>query len=150
MWLGSSYLVVGRVAHKEKISLTAIALWDARGARSLSAAVSPEGDDAKTSSMLGVVIRGRNFGFAAAVLGVVAIAGAVPTNAAAERGVHLPAGSTVLRSPLGSWPDVIPRGFLGLGVEYQTLERYVGDDPHAIDPVFEQLIEISHPGRRHS
>jgi hypothetical protein len=97
--------------------------------------------------MLGAVIRRRSFGFVAAVLGVVAIAGTVATNATAERSVHLPAGSTVLTLPRGSWPDVIPPGFLGLGVEYQTLERYAGDDPNAVDPVFEQLIRDLSPGQ---
>ncbi len=123
---------------------------------------------AKTSSMFCVAIRGRSFAFATAMLAVLAVGGAVATSAtgngpstaqhqipsatakqvaAAERNVHLSAGSTVLSLPQAAWPRVVPAGFLGVGVEYQTLVRYVGDDAHAIDPVFEQLIRNLSPGQ---
>jgi hypothetical protein len=34
----------------------------------------------------------------------------------------------------------IPSGFLGLSLEYYAVEPYAGQDPHAINPVFEQLV----------
>ncbi len=34
----------------------------------------------------------------------------------------------------------IPTGFLGISLEYPAVEAYAGNDPLAIDPVFEQLI----------
>jgi hypothetical protein len=40
---------------------------------------------------------------------------------------------------------VIPGGFLGLSFEYRAIEAYAGADPHAIDPVFEQLIRNISP-----
>jgi hypothetical protein len=126
----------------------------------------------KTSSMFGLPIRGRSLAFAVAMLAVVAVAGAVvrlgsdfgasgnggtaehqapslPVRhvAAAHRAVHLPAGSIVLRLPQDTRPRVIPAGFLGVGVEYPTFERYAGDNANAIDPVFEQLIRNLSPGQ---
>ncbi len=122
--------------------------------------------------MFGLPIRGRTFAFVVAMLAVLAIAaaiGPVPSSsgasgngdtaqhqapslhvehvAAAHRAAHLPAGSIVLRLPQGTWPHLIPAGFLGVGVEYATFERYAGDDANAIDPVFEQLIRNLSPGQ---
>jgi hypothetical protein len=34
----------------------------------------------------------------------------------------------------------VPFGFLGLSLEYPSVEAYAGDDPNALDPVFEQLV----------
>ncbi|MDQ6821716.1 MAG: glycosyl hydrolase family 79 C-terminal domain-containing protein [Actinomycetota bacterium] len=45
---------------------------------------------------------------------------------------------------------VIPRGFLGLSLEYTALEPYAGQDPLAPDPVFLQLIRNLSPGQRPS
>jgi Glycosyl hydrolase family 79 C-terminal beta domain len=42
---------------------------------------------------------------------------------------------------------VIPAGFLGLSFEYPSLESYAGDDPLAINPVFEQLVRNLAPGQ---
>ena len=126
----------------------------------------------KTSSMFGRPLRGYSLAFAVAM--VAAIAGtavvvrlssastatgnggtaghqgaSLPVRhvAAAHQAVHLPAGSMVLRLPKETWPRVIPAGFLGTGVEYETFERYAGDNANAVDPVFEQLIRNLSPGQ---
>lgn len=55
--------------------------------------------------------------------------------------------NTVLTLPrLLSGPP-IPRGFLGLSLEYRAVEAYAGSDPSAINPVFEQLISNLSPGQ---
>src|SRR5579884_129701 len=41
----------------------------------------------------------------------------------------------------------IPPGFLGLSLEYPAVEAYAGTDPHAINPVFVQLIRNLSPGQ---
>jgi hypothetical protein len=115
-----------------------------------------------------LAIRGRRSAFTTAMLAVFAIGGALATSAtgngpstahhqpttvpakriaAARRSARSPAGRVVLTFPQSTWPVVLPAGFLGLGVEYQTLRRYVGDDPHAIDPVFARLIRNLSPGQ---
>jgi hypothetical protein len=42
---------------------------------------------------------------------------------------------------------MIPRGFLGLSLEYRAIETYAGQDPTAIDPVFEQLVRNLTPAQ---
>ena len=42
---------------------------------------------------------------------------------------------------------LIPRGFLGLSLEYRAIEAYAGSDPSAINPVLEQLISNLSPGQ---
>jgi hypothetical protein len=48
-------------------------------------------------------------------------------------------------------PDAIgarmPRGFVGLSLEYPTLEQYLGPDPHHLNPVFVALLRGLQPGR---
>jgi Glycosyl hydrolase family 79 C-terminal beta domain len=51
---------------------------------------------------------------------------------------------TVLRSGPGR---PIPAQFLGLSMEYTSLERYAGQSPAAINPVFRRLIENLSPGQ---
>jgi hypothetical protein len=41
----------------------------------------------------------------------------------------------------------IPRGFLGLSIEFQALPAYTGTDPSAINPVFEHLVSNLSPGQ---
>jgi Glycosyl hydrolase family 79 C-terminal beta domain len=52
--------------------------------------------------------------------------------------------AAVVREAPGS---VIPDGFLGLSFEYPSLESYAGEDPLAINPVFEQLVRNLTPGQ---
>jgi hypothetical protein len=42
----------------------------------------------------------------------------------------------------------VPSGYLGLSFEIRGIESYTGTDPHAINPVFEQLIRNLTPGQR--
>jgi hypothetical protein len=42
----------------------------------------------------------------------------------------------------------IPPGFVGLSIEYPTLEIYAGQDPNNLDPVFEQLVRNLAPAQR--
>jgi hypothetical protein len=42
----------------------------------------------------------------------------------------------------------IPSGFLGLGLEFRTVNAYAGDNPRALDPVFVQLLRNLSPGQR--
>ncbi len=46
--------------------------------------------------------------------------------------------------------QAIPRGFLGLSIEYNAFESYAGRDPLAPNPVFVQLIRNLSPGQRPS
>lgn len=41
----------------------------------------------------------------------------------------------------------IPAGFVGLSLEYSSIERYAGDNPAALDPVFERLVASLNPGQ---
>ncbi len=42
---------------------------------------------------------------------------------------------------------MIPSGFVGLSTEYWAIPSYAGQDPAALDPVFEQLLRNLAPGR---
>jgi hypothetical protein len=42
---------------------------------------------------------------------------------------------------------VVPYGFVGLSIEYQSVEAYAGTDPLALDPVFERLVHNLAPGQ---
>jgi hypothetical protein len=42
----------------------------------------------------------------------------------------------------------IPAGFVGLSMEFRALEAYGGQDPRALNPVFEQLIRNLAPGQQ--
>jgi hypothetical protein len=41
----------------------------------------------------------------------------------------------------------VPRGFLGLSIEFQALRAYTGPNPSAINPVFEHLVAGLSPGQ---
>ncbi len=51
---------------------------------------------------------------------------------------------TVRSGPLGS---TLQPGFLGLSLEYPTIEQYAGTNPAAIDPVFVRLVRGLNPGQ---
>ena len=63
-------------------------------------------------------------------------------------------GSDPRVPPMATWLAVtettlsrpIPPGFLGLSLEYNSIEQYAGTDPGAIDPVFVQLVRNPEPG----
>jgi hypothetical protein len=82
----------------------------------------------------------------AAVAAVVAGCGAAdkarlsasPDARAAPKGVRL---------TLGAPGRAIPSGFLGLSIEFNGIRAYTGDDPGAINPVFERLVRNLTPGQ---
>src|ERR1700729_3817860 len=56
-----------------------------------------------------------------------------------------PVSATITLSAAHSRP--IPRGFLGLSIEFQALPAYAGSDASAINPVFEHLVSNLSPGQ---
>ena len=91
----------------------------------------------------------RFFGFDVAVVSLVAVLIIGFSLASAGGGdadspsVH---ATTVSVDP-GARDPVVPRGFLGLSIEYPALEAYAGSDPSSLDPVFEQLVRNLAPGQ---
>jgi hypothetical protein len=66
--------------------------------------------------------------------------------AAAHADLHPgPVSATVTLSDAHSRP--VPRGFLGLSIEFQALRAYTGPNPSAINPVFEHLVAGLSPGQ---
>jgi hypothetical protein len=53
----------------------------------------------------------------------------------------------VVSLTLGSARRAVPRGFVGLSMEFQAVRAYTGDDPTAVNPVFEALIRNLDPGQ---
>jgi hypothetical protein len=59
----------------------------------------------------------------------------------------LPAGATMLTVKPTAYARPMPAGFLGLSLEYSSIEDYAGADPTALDPVFKQLVSNLTPGQ---
>jgi hypothetical protein len=59
--------------------------------------------------------------------------------------VPVPHGA--LRLTLGASARLVPRGFLGLSIEFPAIRAYTGSDPHTINPVFEALVRGLSPGQ---
>jgi len=78
----------------------------------------------------------------AAVILAFARAGSRSSRSRAMRRIE----ATVLSEPLGGGRSV-PPGFLGLSLEYPALESYAGDDPNALNPLFERLVRNLSPGQ---
>jgi hypothetical protein len=74
--------------------------------------------------------------------------GLPPTGAGGAPGQPYALGSTIT---VDVEPEAIgapmPGGFLGLSLEYPTLEHYVGTDPRHLDPVFLALLRALDPGQ---
>jgi hypothetical protein len=58
-----------------------------------------------------------------------------------------PRAPTVVTVLAGKPGRTVPYGFVGLSVEYRSVEAYAGDDPSALDPVFVQLVRNLAPGQ---
>jgi len=67
---------------------------------------------------------------------------------ATARASAVHAGATLVSVGSATGGRAIPAGFLGISTEIPAIESYAGDDPQAIDPVFEQLIRNLAPGQR--
>jgi hypothetical protein len=65
-----------------------------------------------------------------------------PPNASSSGRSH-----AVVPLTLGSAGRTVPRGFLGLSMEFQAVRAYTGDDPAAVNPVLEALIRNLDPGQ---
>ena len=84
---------------------------------------------------------------------VTVVAGAWLAVGCGGSGPRRPAGPVVsvppgaVRLTLGAGGRRVPRGFLGLSIEFQGVRAYTGSDPHAIDPVFEALVRGLSPGQ---
>jgi hypothetical protein len=98
----------------------------------------------------------RRFGLAAGVVVALATVIVLTTGSSAPRLVPEvdraradavgPPMSVTVGAPLRARP--IAPGFLGLSIEYRTIEEYSGMNPHAINPVLVQLIAALSPGQR--
>jgi hypothetical protein len=102
-----------------------------------------------TEAPFGHRARGRFFVTDAAVVTVVAVV-LIALGLLAGRGDR-PGGApiTVVLDTGGlARGGAIPRGFLGLSLEYRAVYSYAGTDPLAVDPVLEQLIRNLTPGER--
>jgi len=58
-----------------------------------------------------------------------------------------PAGPRLSLTVGGPTRRTIPAGFLGLSLEYPAVAAYAGSDPHAVNPVFVQLIRNLSPNQ---
>jgi hypothetical protein len=56
-------------------------------------------------------------------------------------------GAAPVRLALGASGRAIPRGFLGLSLEFKAVRAYTGTDPSSVNPVFETLIRNLDPGQ---
>ena len=54
---------------------------------------------------------------------------------------------SVVRLTLGAAGRPVPRGFLGLSIEFQAVRAYTGTDPAAVNPVLQALIRNLSPGQ---
>jgi hypothetical protein len=75
---------------------------------------------------------------------LVVLSGAWGSRGAAARPRSRPTRITV---EAGAPGPRVPYGFLGLSLEYRSIEKYAGSDPTSLDPVFEQLVRNLVPGQ---
>ena len=92
--------------------------------------------------------RSRFFHFDVAVVSVVAVLIIGFSLASAGGDADSPSRhATAVTIDPGPGDPAVPRGFLGLSIEYPALEAYAGTDPSSLDPVFEQLVRNLAPGQ---
>jgi hypothetical protein len=83
-----------------------------------------------------------------ALVTVVAAATVLLASMSSGSGDHnVPAGATMLTVEPTAYGRPMAAGFLGLSLEYSSIEAYAGDDPTAVDPVFTQLVRNLAPGQ---
>ena len=82
-----------------------------------------------------------------AVVAIVAVAIALFATIGLGSDPRVPSTATRLAVTQTTFGRPIPPGFLGLSLEYNSIEQYAGTDPQAIDPVFVQLIRNLNPGQ---
>jgi hypothetical protein len=87
-------------------------------------------------------------GLALAVLALTVLTGCGSGSSKRRRGGGARAEPTsVVTVQTGKPGRDVPFGFLGLSLEYRSVEAYAGDDPTALDPVFVQLVRNLVPGQ---
>jgi hypothetical protein len=82
-----------------------------------------------------------------AVVAIVAIVIALLATMGLGSDPRVPSTATRLAVTETTFGRPIPAGFLGLSLEYDSIEQYAGTDPLAIDPVFVQLVRNLNPGQ---
>ena len=82
-----------------------------------------------------------------AVVAIVAIVIALLVAIASSSHPQVPPTATRLAVTQTTFGRPIPASFLGLSLEYDSIESYAGTNPQAIDPVFVQLVRNLNPGQ---
>ena len=82
-----------------------------------------------------------------AVVAIVAIAIALLVAIGSGSHPQVPPTATRLAVTQTTFGRPIPASFLGLSLEYDSIESYAGTNPQAIDPVFVQLVRNLNPGQ---
>jgi hypothetical protein len=82
-----------------------------------------------------------------AVVAIVAIVIALLATMGSGSDLKVPPSATRLAVTQATVGRPIAPGFLGLSLEYNSIEPYAGTDPRGVDPVFVQLIRNLNPGQ---
>ncbi|MGZ4182378.1 MAG: glycosyl hydrolase family 79 C-terminal domain-containing protein [Solirubrobacteraceae bacterium] len=82
-----------------------------------------------------------------AVVAIVAVVIALLATTGLGSDPRVPPTATRLAVTQATFGRPIPPGFLGLSLEYDSIEQYAGTDPMAIDPVFVRLVRNLNPGQ---
>jgi Glycosyl hydrolase family 79 C-terminal beta domain len=78
----------------------------------------------------------------ALVAGITAVAVSVSSGSR-----EVPDDAAMVTVDSSSYGRPIPAGFLGLSLEYSSIEHYAGTDSAGLDPVFERLVANLNPGQ---
>jgi hypothetical protein len=92
----------------------------------------------------------KTIGLVVATLALVAVVVAVAAGASGTTSSphSTAAGATVITVSPQTEGKPIPAGFVGISMEFRGLETYLGTDPKALNPVFEQLLRNIAPNQR--
>ncbi|MGZ4187582.1 MAG: glycosyl hydrolase family 79 C-terminal domain-containing protein [Solirubrobacteraceae bacterium] len=82
-----------------------------------------------------------------AVVVIVTVGVVLPATIGEGSDDRVPATATRLAVTQATFGRPIAPGFLGLSLEYNSIEPYAGTDPRAVDPVFVQLVRNLNPGQ---
>jgi hypothetical protein len=82
-----------------------------------------------------------------AVVAIVAVVIALLATMGSGSDLRVPSNATRLTVTQATLGRPIAPGFLGLSLEYNSIEPYAGTDPRAVDPVLVQLIRNLNPGQ---
>jgi Glycosyl hydrolase family 79 C-terminal beta domain len=88
----------------------------------------------------------RRLAGAALALAAGVVAAGCAHSAPGAAAAHAPDGPRTIDVGSAAVGQPIPSGFVGLSMEYHSLETYAGSDPDALDPPFVQLLRDLSPG----